>query len=205
MNDGYLTIGSKIETEIIINKSRFLTKAYPIKDWEHATAILKELRKEYWDATHICYGCVADKHANNMRFSDDGEPQGTAGKPILDVIKQKDLRLVLVAVIRYFGGIKLGAGGLVRAYSKSASEVLKNANVITIKPKTSVTFGVSYSDFNKIDYMLQNQNVELVNKEWGENVKVELNVNNCYLREFLDNLKTALNLNESEIYLKEGV
>lgn len=201
----YLTIGSKVETEIIINKSRFLAKAYPIKDWEHATAILKDLRKEFWDATHICYGCIADKQANNMRFSDDGEPQGTAGRPILDVIKQKDLRLVLVAVIRYFGGIKLGAGGLVRAYSKGASEVLKIADIITVKPKTNISFFVSYSDLSKIEYLLQNDNIELVNKEWGENVKVELNVTSSYVQEFKKSLTNALGLYDSDILLKEGV
>ncbi|HEY8423517.1 MAG TPA: YigZ family protein [Clostridia bacterium] len=204
MNE-YLTIGAIAETEIVINKSRFLAKAYPVKDWENASEILKELRKTFWDATHICYGCVADKLANVMRFSDDGEPQGTAGKPILDVIRQKNLRQVLVAVIRYFGGIKLGAGGLVRAYSKAASEVLKIADIVAVKPKTAISFFVSYADLNKIEYLLQNPNVELVSKEWGENVKIELNLISSFLEEFLNNLKNALGIYDSEIFLKEGV
>ncbi|HEY8443237.1 MAG TPA: YigZ family protein [Clostridia bacterium] len=204
MNE-YLTIGSFAETEIVINKSRFLAKAYPVNGWERASEILKELRKTYWDATHICYGCVADKLGNITRFSDDGEPSGTAGKPILDVIKQKNLRQVLVAVIRYFGGIKLGAGGLVRAYSKASSEVLKTAQIVSIKPKTNIKFSVSYADLSKIDYLLQNENIELVGKEWGENVKVELNVVSSFADEFLSNLKNALGVYDSEIILKEGV
>jgi uncharacterized YigZ family protein len=204
MNE-YLTVGSSAQTEIVINKSRFLAKAFPVKNWEHACEILKELRKTYWDATHVCYGCIADEPGNNARFSDDGEPAGTAGKPILDVIKQKNLRLVLVAVIRYFGGIKLGAGGLVRAYSKAASEVLKTAQVITVKPKIAVTFEVSYADLSKIEYLLQNENVEPVNKEWGEKVKVELNVVSGYLNKFKNNLKNALGIYDCEIILKEGV
>ncbi|HEY8419641.1 MAG TPA: YigZ family protein [Clostridia bacterium] len=204
MNE-YLTIGSLAQTEIVINKSRFLAKAYPVKSWEHACEILKDLKKTYWDATHVCYGCVADKLGNNMRFSDDGEPAGTAGKPILDVIRQKNLRQVLVAVIRYFGGIKLGAGGLVRAYSKAASEVLKTADIVTIKPKTGVTFAVSYPDLSKIEYLLQNENIELINKEWGENVKVELNVVSDYVNEFLNSLKNALGIYDCDIILKEGV
>ncbi|HEY8389698.1 MAG TPA: YigZ family protein [Clostridia bacterium] len=201
----YLTIEKVTQAQLVINKSRFISIAYPVENWEHASKILGELKKTYWDSTHICYGCVADDLGNNMRFSDDGEPQGTAGKPILEVIKQKNLRLILVAVVRYFGGIKLGAGGLVRAYSKAASEVLDQASIITISPKVCFSIKVNYSDLKKIEYLLNSEGIEITDKIWGEDVKVYLKIKQALFQKFVENLKNALNRDLSDIIIKEGI
>lgn len=115
--------------EKIIEKSRFLSCCEHVTNEDEAKAFIAKVRATYPTATHNCYGFVADKTGAMQRFSDDGEPQGTAGMPILDVIKNKKLYETAVVVTRYFGGIKLGAGGLVRAYSSSAADVLSAAEI----------------------------------------------------------------------------
>lgn len=119
-------IDKNAENEIIIKKSRFITKLYYIEDVNKVNDIINELKKEYKKCTHICYSYIIGPNAKAV---DDGEPSGTAGKPILNVLQKKDMTNVLCVVIRYFGGIKLGAGGLVRAYTKSASEAIKLVNL----------------------------------------------------------------------------
>ena len=119
-------IDKNAENEIIIKKSRFITKLYYIEDVNKVNDIINELKKEYKKCTHICSSYIIGPNAKAV---DDGEPSGTAGKPILNVLQKKDMTNVLCVVIRYFGGIKLGAGGLVRAYTKSASEVIKLVNL----------------------------------------------------------------------------
>ena len=116
------TISSNIENEIVINKSRFICKIYKVYNEEEVLDKLKDIKKEYKDATHYCYSYIID---NTKRFNDDGEPGGTAGMPILNVLENSNLNYILAVVIRYFGGIKLGAGGLLRAYSSAANEATK--------------------------------------------------------------------------------
>lgn len=111
-----------IENEIIIKKSKFITKLYNIEDVKEISSIIEDLKKEYKKATHICYAYIIN---GQEKAVDDGEPSGTAGRPILNVLQKRKENKKLVVVIRYFGGVKLGAGGLVRAYTKSASEILK--------------------------------------------------------------------------------
>lgn len=138
------------ETRTVIEKSVFLTYTRPISDEDDAQRILKELREKHPDATHICYGYVADPEAVVHRFSDDGEPSGTAGMPILEVVKNNGLRCSLVAVVRWFGGIKLGAGGLTRAYSGCAAAAVRNAGVTEYSQMIEYEITCSYSDCNKI-------------------------------------------------------
>lgn len=115
-------INESIENEIIVKKSRFITKLYYLEDENKVKDIIESLKKEYKKATHICY---AYRINCKEKAFDDGEPSGTAGRPILNVLQKKDINNVLCVVIRYFGGIKLGAGGLTRSYSKSASLIFK--------------------------------------------------------------------------------
>lgn len=112
--------------EIIINKSRFIAYKIDLTSLEQVKVEIEKLKKEHKKANHVCYAFVYKGETINEKCSDDGEPSGTAGYPILNVIKKKNLTNILVAVVRYFGGIKLGAGGLTRAYTKSAAEVLNN-------------------------------------------------------------------------------
>ena len=124
MEKSVRTVYSGRESEKIIEKSRFITYSEHVESEEDARAFIAEIRSQHSLATHVCFAFIADKLGNLQRFSDDGEPQGTAGVPILEVLKAKKLYETVVAVVRYFGGVKLGAGGLVRAYSSAAAENL---------------------------------------------------------------------------------
>ena len=121
------TIKDNVVNEIIINKSKFITYVYKVNNIDEINEILNNLKVKYKDATHYCY---AYSIGNIKRFNDDGEPSHTAGMPILNVIESKNLNNILIVVIRYFGGVKLGAGGLVRAYTNSASEAINKTNII---------------------------------------------------------------------------
>ena len=129
------TIDNEYLDQLEINKSKFLSFAYPVSDEAHAKEILNLKKLEFKDATHICFGLVLSS-PRLEKCSDDGEPSGTAGKPILELIKKKDLENVLIVVVRYFGGKKLGAGGLIRAYTNSAKLVIDKANIIESFSKT---------------------------------------------------------------------
>ncbi len=169
----YNKIGEKVksiitnkEQEYIINKSKFITKLYKVTTEKQIIDILDKLKKEYKDSTHICYAYIID---NVKRFNDDGEPGGTAGIPILNVLENNELNYVLTVVIRYFGGIKLGAGGLVRAYSNSVSETLKN-NIKDLEQSIRIEILFDYSNSKKIDFLLKDISKE---RYFGNNVRYE--------------------------------
>ena len=151
--------------EYIINKSKFYSYAYPIFDDGDARAIVDRLSSEYADATHICFAYTIDSPCVE-RCSDDGEPAGTAGKPMLELIKKKDLHNVLLVVVRYFGGVKLGAGGLVRAYTTSGKLALDNADVVEYEllPKLRIT--TSYDNFSRVCAMLESR-CRIVSRDYG--------------------------------------
>ncbi|MCM1289069.1 MAG: YigZ family protein [Corallococcus sp.] len=139
----YVTIPStECEAEVVIEKSRFIASAIGIESAEHAMRYIAEKRKKYFDATHNCYAYVAGDKA---KFSDDGEPQGTAGLPILECIKNNGLDFVCVVVTRYFGGIKLGAGGLVRAYGGSCAEILHKCDRLRMTNCTDMNVEIEYA------------------------------------------------------------
>lgn len=127
--------------EIVEKKSRFIATVRPVKNEEEALAFLEEMRKKYWDARHNCYAYSIGKNREFTRCSDDGEPSGTAGRPMLDVILGEDIYNVAVVVTRYFGGVLLGTGGLVRAYSKAVQEGL--AGSIVIEKKKGISLKVT--------------------------------------------------------------
>jgi uncharacterized YigZ family protein len=120
MINAYFTVGNDASAELTVNKSRFIAFAYGAETTEYAAEKIKALRKEYYGATHVCYAYVIGADGGAQKFSDDGEPQGTAGLPIAEVLKNRGLKDSLVAVVRYFGGKKLGTGGLIRAYTEAA-------------------------------------------------------------------------------------
>ena len=142
------TIKEKSIHEIIINKSRFITTIYPIKNTLDAAKLLQETRKEYHDATHNCYAYIIGINREIQKFSDDGEPSQTAGAPMMDVLKKNNLTNILVVVTRYFGGILLGAGGLVRAYSDSVSEAIKSTSIYEIQELQKVLLSISYPEYS---------------------------------------------------------
>ena len=162
------TIEKEVTNEIIINKSRFISYAYPVDNVIKALEIINEIKKKYKDATHYCYAYVI---GNIKKANDDNEPTHTAGMPILNVIDANELNNILIIVVRYFGGIKLGAGGLTRAYSNSASEVIKKANIILIKKELTKTIKFDYKYIDKINYILKNY--KIIYKEFDDDIIYE--------------------------------
>ncbi len=141
-----------IDNTIVIDKSKFITALYPVETVEEINQILATVRKKYYDATHNCYAYIID-NGNIQKCSDDGEPSKTAGFPMLDALKKNNVTNILAITTRYFGGIKLGAGGLIRAYSSSVSEALKTATFYTSKLLSVYEIIIPYSDYSKnIDY-----------------------------------------------------
>lgn len=158
-------IKNSITTEYIIQKSKFITKLYHVNNEEEITSILKQLKIEFKDATHICYGYIID---NVKRFQDDGEPSGTAGMPILNVIEQQNLNMILAVVIRYFGGIKLGAGGLVRAYSNAVSKALNETDIKDLLEGMEIEISLNYEDLKIIELLLKEETI--INKTFDEKI-----------------------------------
>ena len=161
----------RTESEKIIEKSKFLTYSAHVESEEEARAFIAEIRSLHSLATHVCYAFIADKQGNLQRFSDDGEPQGTAGVPILDVLKNKTLRETVVAVVRYFGGIKLGAGGLVRAYSSSAAENLALADIRSLQMCVECKIKVDYTGIDGVQKYLSTHPCSLLSTDYGEKVE----------------------------------
>lgn len=159
------TILNDYVSELEINKSRFITLLYKVDSIDLIKEKLDLVKDLYKDATHYCYAYIVD---NNKKSSDDGEPGGTAGVPIMEVLLKNDLNYVLCVVVRYFGGIKLGAGGLVRAYSKSVSSSLLEDNIVNLIPGYEIVFDTNYDNQKNIDYLLKDIKVE---KEYLDIVK----------------------------------
>ncbi len=143
-------IQNEIENKIIIQKSEFITHLFRVDSIEEVNSILETIRKKYYDATHNCYAYILGDNQDIQKCSDDGEPQKTAGAPMMDVLKKNNMTNILAVVTRYFGGILLGAGGLVRAYSSSVSEALSKAKLYTTLDVVDFMITTSYSGYNTI-------------------------------------------------------
>lgn len=168
----YLSVYSATTYEKVIERSRFIANCAHAESEEEARAFIAKVRAEHSLATHNCFAFVADKVGNLMRFSDDGEPQGTAGMPILDVLKNKKLFETAVVVTRYFGGIKLGAGGLVRAYSGTAAEALDLADIREYTPCREVYFTVGYENFDALKKYLSQSDCTVKDTQYSDKVRV---------------------------------
>ena len=149
----YRTVKGSSETEYVVSRSRFIGRCFPVTSEAEAAQILELIRIQHWDATHNCYAYRLKNGA--ARFSDDGEPQGTAGMPMLEVLKKRDLCDVLVVSTRYFGGILLGAGGLVRAYTRSASDAAEQADELWMLPCTGFRLHVDYPYWNAVQSVME--------------------------------------------------
>ena len=160
------TVQNNIEKILVINKSKFISKAFFINSTDEAIKIINNLKNEYNDATQICYAYVID---NNIKYSDDAEPNNTAGMPIYNVIDKNNLNHVLIVVIRYFGGIKLGAGGLTRAYSNSASLVI-NDNITELLEGYLIQIKLDYNSIKDVEYILKD--IEIISKSFDEDITI---------------------------------
>lgn len=183
------SIKFNIENEFIIKKSKFITKLYFVTNEIEIKNILDENKTEYKDATHICYAYILN---NVERFNDDSEPSGTAGIPILNVLKNNNLNNVLCIVIRYFGGIKLGAGGLIRAYCSSVSEALNKTEIINVVNGKKIELTFSYDDIKKVNHILNDINI--VDKQFDENVKYIIIVKEKNVNSLINQLTELCNI-----------
>ena len=173
------------EKEIIIEKSSFIGTAKAVADEEEALEFIREVKKRHYEATHNVYAYILGDDNNIQRFSDDGEPSGTAGVPVLEVLKKNDLRNVCAVVTRYFGGIKLGKGGLVRAYSKGASAALEASEVIWRTLYKVVAVKVDYTLLGMMQNQLKLDGYALRNINYADNVVFEVYVENNQTEDFL--------------------
>lgn len=171
MSKFYLTVDGVTENTVEIKRSKFIATLSHVESGEDAEAFVRAVRKRYPDATHNCYAYIADELGNETRFSDDGEPGGTAGQPMLEVLKKRGVVKAAVVVTRYFGGIKLGAGGLVAAYTDSVSEVLDAAGIRRMTECAEVTVECDYSDHSAIESALTRAGALRGEAVYGENVR----------------------------------
>lgn len=171
MSKFYLTVDGVTENTVEIKRSKFIATLSHVESGEDAEAFVRAVRKRYPDATHNCYAYIADELGNETRFSDDGEPGGTAGQPMLEVLKKRGVVKAAVVVTRYFGGIKLGAGGLVAAYTDSVSEVLDAVGIRRMTECAEVTVECDYSDHSAIESALTRAGALRGEAVYGENVR----------------------------------
>lgn len=181
------------EGEIVEKKSRFITTVKPVHSEEEALAFIAELKKKYWNATHNCWAYVIGERQELQRCSDDGEPQGTAGKPMLDVLLGEEVHDTAVVVTRYFGGTLLGTGGLVRAYSKAVQEGLRQSVVIEKQSGSLLTIETDYNGIGKLQYLLGQRGIQIVDSEYTDVVKTQALVRENAVEELRDAVTEATN------------
>jgi uncharacterized YigZ family protein len=169
----YRTIKEPATGSLIERKSEFIGYAAPVSTEEAAISFIGRIKKKHSDARHNVYAYILQKN-NITRFSDDGEPHGTAGLPVLELLRKEELTDIAVVVTRYFGGILLGAGGLVRAYTSAANSALNNAEKVIYKTFFVFSVELEYSDYPKTDYLIQNKRVKRDKTDFGTRVRMQL-------------------------------
>lgn len=170
------TVYSGGEGEIIEKKSRFIATVRPVDSEEEAMAFIAEMKKKYWDARHNCSAFVIGGRQELGRCSDDGEPAQTAGRPMLDVLLREDIHNVAVVVTRYFGGVLLGTGGLVRAYQKATQEGLAASVIIDKKEGRKLSVGTDYNGLGKLQYLIAQMELALIDTVYTDTVELLLMV-----------------------------
>ena len=165
------TIKKPVQSEINVKKSQFICSLVPTKTKKESKAIIEKVSSEYSDATHNCTAYIV---SDGEGFDDNGEPGGTAGKPMINVLRKNELHNVTAIVTRYFGGIKLGAGGLVRAYSKSVLEAINNCEILEIELYDIYNITFEYSDMKIADGEIRNNNLEVIDKQYTDKVSYDI-------------------------------
>ncbi len=201
MLEKYLTIKDSVSEELVEKKSKFIAQVFNVESEEEAFTVLEIVKKENRDARHNVFSY---RIANGPeRASDDGEPSGTAGVPILDILRGMKLQNVLVVVTRYFGGILLGTGGLVKAYTDSTKEALKKANIIEMILQRKYEVEVPYSYNDKIVYLCKNNDYKILETKYEENAKLYIAVKNEMALKFENDILEATN-REAKISIVEN-
>lgn len=186
----YTTVRTEAHVEFEEKRSLFIGHAVHVESEEEALAFIKQMKKQYSDATHNCYAYLL-KGGIIARYSDDGEPQGTAGVPMLEAIRKSGVDDVCVVVTRYFGGILLGAGGLVRAYSHSVSIALEGAEIVTYSPYLVYELRSGYSEYQKYSNILSNARAVIDNTEFGADVSVRFAIPREYSESLIKKISEA--------------
>lgn len=186
MLPSYLTVKGYDENEIIIEKSRFIAHIARAETEEEALDFIQMVKKKHWNATHNCSAYLIGEHDLIQKANDDGEPSGTAGVPILEVLKKRRLKDTVVVITRYFGGIKLGAGGLIRAYGKATSEGLNATGIVERKLMQVMHVKVDYTWLGKLENELRASTYEIKEIHYLEAVEIEVFVNEAETQKFVD-------------------
>ena len=202
----FKTIEKENFAEIVEKKSRFIANIYNVESKEEAEEKIKQIKKKYYDAKHHCFAfSIIEENGITQKSSDDGEPSGTAGAPILNIIKSNNLQNVVIIVTRYFGGILLGTGGLTRAYSEAAGKVVEQSELIQKEPGMEVELEIDYNDNEKFKYYCQKNNVNIIKIEYTENILYKIELNEKEYKKIEERNKTnnkQLDINIKNIKLK---
>lgn len=188
----YKTINAEGGGEYTEKRSRFIAKAYHVESEEEAISIIEETRKKYWDARHCVYAYVI-RNNNLAKFSDNGEPSKSAGAPVMDILSREGLCDCLVTVVRYFGGVLLGVGGLVRAYSKSAKEAIEDAGIVTMAKCSVFSVTLPYSDWGKFQNAVKSAGAEITKSEFLENICAEITVESQFSEKLKADITESFN------------
>ena len=205
---GYYIVETQGIGEIVEKKSKFIARVLPIESEEQALQYIEEIKKKFWDARHNCFAYVLGENQDIQRFSDDGEPQGTAGKPILEVLLNHDIHNTLIVVTRYFGGTLLGTGGLVRAYGQSSKAGLENAEIKEVCAGIRVDIRVDYNSIGKIKYILAQMGISPDEEQYTDSVNITVSIKTGDYPELKTKIADATGgravfENEQEILYKE--
>lgn len=186
----FKTIRNNEVSEIEEKRSKFIASIFYVETIDEVENAIKQVKKKYYDAKHNCYAYIINENGNILkRFSDDGEPSGTAGSPILNTIEKNNLYNVLIIVTRYFGGILLGTGGLVRAYTEAATKSIEKAGVVEQELGYEIEITITYQDFEKLKYYCNKNNIDITNIEYKENIICKIEVTNDEMNKLLsDNM-----------------
>ena len=194
----YKTIEDNGEFELIEKKSRFIANAIYVENKTEAENKIKEIKKKFYDAKHHCFAYrILDNESIYEKSSDDGEPSGTAGSPLLNILQKNNFCNMLIIVTRYFGGILLGTGGLVRAYSGAAAGAIENCSKINIEKGTEYSLIVDYTNFKKIQYYCKINKITINSIQYGENIICKATIPNSQKASFL------LDIENKSIVIKE--
>lgn len=202
MLEHYKTIYEGGEGELVEKKSRFIATVRPVETEEEALAFIEEMKKKYWDARHNCYVYSVGMNREATRCSDDGEPSGTAGRPMLDVLLGAGIYNAAIVVTRYFGGVLLGTGGLIRAYQAAAKEGIKNSDVAQVCDGITAVITTDYNAYGKLQYICNDNNVDIIDTDFGANVTIklaaEMSVCDTFEKKLMDTFAGNVVLNDKE-------
>lgn len=196
MNEFKTILEKTVSAEIVEKKSRFIANLFYTETSEEAERIIKDIKKKYYDAKHNCFAyLILENNQVIKKFSDDGEPSGTAGAPMLEILEKKGLCNVVIIVTRYFGGILLGTGGLVRAYSDSLKKALNSANIVKKELGYEANVNLEYSNLEKFKYYCNKNNINIINCTYSNIVICKIEINEEEKSNFEYEMKKQNNLN----------